>query len=153
MTHSDTKIQPQSGHSDTLTEGVRVVVGAQYHPDQSRPEIGRHFFSYRVILSNEGERRVRLLTRHWLIRDADNVEREVDGPGVVGEHPDLGLGCSFEYESACTLATEWGTMEGWFQMEFDDGEAVRVPIGRFFLAPNTAPLTQLGGRASRTTRT
>ena len=143
MTPSATQTAPQSGHSDTLTEGIRVLVGAQYHEEQSRPEIGRYFYSYRVVLRNEGSQSARLLTRHWRIRDADNAERAVDGPGVVGEHPDLAPGESFEYVSACTMDTSWGTMEGWFRMERADGEIVRVQIGRFFLAPTTAPLSEL----------
>lgn len=137
------RIAPQTGHSDTVSEGVRVLVGAQYHEEQSRPEVGRYFFSYRVILRNEGTSTVKLLTRHWRIRDADNDLREVDGPGVVGEHPELAPGESFEYVSACTLDTPWGTMEGWFRMQRPGGEVLRVRIGRFFLAPNTAPLSEL----------
>ena len=135
--------EPQSGHSDALTEGIRVRVGAQFLEDQSRPEIGRWYFAYRVILRNEGEGRARLLTRHWTIKDADNRVRRVDGPGVVGEHPDLAPGESFEYMSGCPLETPWGTMEGWFRMQREDGEVFRVRIGRFFLAPTTAPLASL----------
>jgi len=143
MTQAATQNQRQTGHSDTLTEGIRVLVGSQYHEEQSRPEVGRWFFSYRVVLKNEGTHSARLLTRHWRIKDADNAERAVDGPGVVGEHPELAPGESFEYVSACTLDTPWGTMEGWFRMERPDGEVFRVRIGRFFLAPTTAPLTEL----------
>ena len=142
-TQEATCLPTQSGHSDTLTEGVRVRVGAQYLEDQSRPEIGRWYFAYRVILRNEADLRLRLLTRHWTICDADNQVHEIDGPGVVGEHPDLAPGESFEYMSGCPLATPWGTREGWFRMQREDGEIVRVRIGRFFLAPNTAPLASL----------
>ena len=143
MIETAQRIESQSGHSDTLTEGVRVLVGAQFHDEQSRPEVGRYFFSYRVILRNESTAAVKLLTRHWRICDADNLLREVDGPGVVGEHPELQPGESFEYVSACTLDTPWGTMEGAFRMQRKDGEVLRIDIGRFFLAPNTAPLSAL----------
>ena len=38
------------------------------------------------------------------------------GPGVVGETPVLEPGKSFEYNSACPLATPTGTMQGEFEM-------------------------------------
>lgn len=133
----------QSGHSDCLTEGVRVRVGARLVPSQSDPAVGRWLYAYRVNLSNEGDRPARLLTRHWIIRDADNVQREVKGPGVVGKHPLLRPGESFHYISSCPLETEWGTMEGWFHFERPDGETFAVKVGRFFLAPKVAPVPEL----------
>jgi len=133
----------ETGQSDTVTQGVRVRVGAQFLPEQSSPEDGRFLFAYRVILQNEGTRRAKLLSRHWVIRDAHNEVTEVRGPGVVGEYPDLAPGESFEYVSGCPLPTEWGTMEGSFRMQREDGEQFDAAIGRFFLAPNVAPLASL----------
>lgn len=132
-----------AGHSDTTTDGIRVRVAAQYLPDQSEP--GRHHFMYvyRVILTNEGTRRAKLLSRHWVIRDANNESWEVRGPGVIGKHPELGPGESFEYMSGCPLPTEWGTMEGSYRMTRDSGEEFEVRIGRFFLARNVAPIAAL----------
>lgn len=132
------------GHSDTVTDGVRVRVAAQYQPDRSDPDRGEWFFFYRVMLSNEGERSAKLLSRHWVIVDALGERTEVRGPGVVGEEPLLQPGETFEYMSACPLGTEWGTMEGSYRMERDDGEEFDVRIGRFFLAPGVAPLSTLG---------
>lgn len=134
---------PQSGHSDVSTEGIRVRVGARLVPDQSQPENGRWFYAYRVSIENAGERPARLLHRHWVIRDADNVQREVRGQGVIGKQPRLEPGASFAYVSGCPLETEWGTMEGWFHFERDDGEQFSARIGRFFLAPTVAPMPEL----------
>ena len=133
----------ESGHSDTITQGIRVRVGAQFVPDQSDPDRRHYVFAYRVVLSNEGERKAKLVSRHWVIRDANNDVREVRGPGVVGKYPDLAPGTSFEYVSGCPLATSWGTMEGSYQMQREDGGTFDVRIGRFFLAPNTAPISKL----------
>lgn len=133
----------QSGHSDRTTDGIRVQVGAAYLAAQSEPELGRFYFAYRVILSNVGDRPARLLSRYWRILDADNQVHEVEGPGVVGEHPHLLPGETFEYMSGCPLETAWGTMEGHYTWEWDDGESFRVEIGRFFLADTTAPLAEL----------
>lgn len=133
----------QTGHSDTFTEGIRVRVGARLVPDQSDPPSGRWFYAYRVSIENAGERPARLTHRHWIIRDSDNVQREVRGPGVVGKQPRLEPGASFAYVSGCPMETEWGTMEGWFHFERDDGERFAARVGRFFLAPTVAPVAEL----------
>ncbi|MBC8451112.1 MAG: Co2+/Mg2+ efflux protein ApaG [Planctomycetes bacterium] len=131
----------QSGHSDTTTEGIRVRVAAQFLPERSSPEMGQYFFVYRVRLSNEGEHAAKLLTRYWLITDANGKTEEVEGPGVVGDFPDLAPGESYEYMSGCPLGTEWGTMEGHYVFEREGGERFQAGVGRFFLALTTAPIT------------
>ena len=131
------------GHSDTVTEGIRVQVGAQYLPDDSDPDRKRFQYVYRVRITNEGDRSARLSTRHWIIIDAHGERREVRGPGVVGEHPDLAPGDSFEYTSSCPLPTPWGTMEGSYRFRREDGTELDVRVGRFFLAPNVSPLAEL----------
>ena len=124
--------------SDTVTEGIRVRAIATYVPEQSNPGEGRYFFGYRITISNEGAHRAKLLARHWIISNADGHSEQVRGPGVVGKYPDLAPGESFEYTSFCPLDTEWGTMEGKYQMQREDGEFFDVAIGRFFLT-NTMP--------------
>ena len=134
----------ESGHSDVTTQGIRVRVAAQYLPEQSDPERRQFNYVYRVILTNVGERKAKLLSRHWIIRDAHNERREVRGPGVVGQYPELEPGESFEYMSGCPLPTEWGTMEGTYRMRREDGEEFDIAIGRFFLAPSAAPINAIG---------
>ena len=130
----------ETGHSDTTTAGVRVRVAAQYLPEHSSPERDHYLFQYQVVLENVGDQRARLLSRHWVIRDAHGETREVKGPGVVGEYPDLAPGESFVYTSGCPLPTPWGTMEGTYRMADAEGEEYDVAVGRFFLAPTTAPI-------------
>jgi ApaG protein len=133
----------ETGHSNTTTQGVRVRVAAQIQADQSDAD-RRHFvYAYRVVITNEGTERAKLMRRHWIVRDAHGDIREVKGPGVVGEFPDLAPGESFEYVSGCPLQTEWGTMEGSYRMRRPDGREFEALIGRFFLAPNVAPLASL----------
>ncbi len=139
----------QTGHSDATTEGIRVQVGAQYLPDQSDPAAQRFCFAYRVVITNVGDRWAKLRSRHWIIRDADNGLEEVRGPGVVGFEPELAPGESFDYVSGCPLPTEWGTMEGSFQMMREDGERFEAEVARFFLARTAAPISAMdpeGGR-------
>jgi ApaG protein len=92
--------------SEAVTSGVRVAVSPSYLPDKSdpdglkqrtgRPDNGRFVFGYRIRLSNESQRVVQLLSRHWIIVDADGERSEVKGEGVVGQQPVLGPGQSFE---------------------------------------------------------
>ena len=129
----------KNGHSDTVTEEVRVRVGGFYIPEQSDPDRGRFTYAYNVQIANESERPVRLVSRHWIILDAVGERRDVRGPGVVGQQPWIVPGDRFEYTSGCQFETSWGTMEGSYRMERKDGSSFDAAIGRFFLAPNLAP--------------
>ena len=122
---------PQHG-SDTVTDGVRVIVRPAFVPSQSCAERRQYLFSYSVTIRNEGSARVRLATRRWRIVDAEGEERIAEGAGVVGQHPELGSGDSFEYSSFCPMTTTWGTMEGHFVFE-RDGQPCEVAVGRFYL--------------------
>ncbi len=133
----------QSGHSDHATEGIRIRVGAKFLPNQSSPEGHRFAYAYRVKIENEGEETVQLLRRKWVILDSENDRRTVEGDGVIGEQPVLAPGESFEYVSGCTLSTDWGTMEGHYEMLREDGTKFDAAIGRFFLTQNAAPLSAL----------
>lgn len=121
------------GQSTTTTEGVRVHVSAIYVPERSQPERELYFFSYTVTISNEGPKPARLLSRHWVITDGAGRVEHVKGPGVVGEHPLLKSGESFEYTSYCPLSTPSGSMQGQYQMERLDGQRFNVEIGAFSL--------------------
>ena len=127
----------QFGHSDNTTQGIRVIVSAEFLPDQSMPEQRQFLFTYRVSMTNEGERWAKLLSRRWVITDAHGEVRVVEGLGVVGEQPELAPGTAYEYMSGCPMPTDWGTMEGHFVMQREDGETFEAQVGRFFLAPNT----------------
>jgi ApaG protein len=118
--------------SDTVTGGIRVTVRPSYMELQSSPDDKRFLFSYSVTIRNEGDVRVRLATRRWRIVDADGEERIVEGPGVIGQHPELSPGDSFEYSSFCPLLTPWGTMEGHFTFE-REGTRFDAQVGRFYL--------------------
>ena len=119
--------------SDTVTQGVRVGAAAFYLPDQSEPDAHKHLFGYTIVIANQGDAPVQLVSRHWVIIDADGKREEVQGPGVVGQTPRLEPGQAFKYQSFCPLRTPWGTMEGTYQMRRDDGELFDAQIGRFYL--------------------
>jgi ApaG protein len=86
-----------------------------------------------VKITNEGEAPIRLISRYWLIVDAQGRSHEVRGEGVVGQQPRIMPGESHEYSSYCPLPTMWGTMEGRYQMRRDDGTTFDATVARFYL--------------------
>ncbi len=119
--------------SDASTRGVRIEVKSRYVPEHSNPEQDAWFFAYTVLITNDGEATVQLISRHWIITNADGQEQEVRGPGVVGAQPVLEPGESFEYTSACPLPTKVGTMHGTYQMVTAEGEKFDAEIAPFSL--------------------
>ena len=113
---------------------IRVDVSTNYVEDQSNPGEGRFVFSYTITIRNEGTQPARLVTRHWLITDANGKVQEVVGEGVVGEQPHLQPGQGFRYSSGAILETPVGAMQGKYHMVADDGEQFDAPIAPFRLA-------------------
>ena len=105
--------------------------------EQSNPEEGRYVFAYTITIRNVGTLPAQLISRHWLITDANEAVQEVRGLGVVGHQPLLQPGESFEYTSGCSLPTPVGTMNGSYQMVSEDGTNFDADIPEFVLAtPN-----------------
>jgi ApaG protein len=113
---------------------IKVAVRTQFVPQQSDADSARFVFAYTITISNTGRVRAKLLTRHWLITDANGKVQEVRGEGVVGEHPHLAPGEAFRYTSGAVLETPIGAMEGSYQMVADDGTRFDAPIAPFRLA-------------------
>ena len=124
--------------SDTVTRGVRVQVRSTYVPERSSPVESQYFFAYRIRISNEGDETVQLVSREWIITDADGRVEQVKGPGVVGEQPVLSPGQAFEYTSFCPLHTPIGSMHGTYQMVSAGGARFDAVIAPFSLAVPTA---------------
>ena len=123
--------------SDTTTRGIRIQVRSQYLPERSTPRDSQYLFAYHIRVSNEGEETAQLVSREWVINDADGHVERVKGPGVVGEQPVLEPGDAVEYTSFCPLKTSVGSMHGSYQMVTADGETFDAVISPFTLAiPN-----------------
>lgn len=117
---------------------IEVDVETNYIEEQSSPEEERFVFSYNVTLYNAGSVAAKLMTRHWIITDANGNVQEVHGEGVVGEKPYLRPGESYEYTSGTVLETPVGSMQGSYQMVTDNGIAFDADIPAFTLAlPHT----------------
>jgi ApaG protein len=120
--------------SDTTTRGIRVQVESFYDEERSSPQESYYFFAYRVQISNEGSEKAQLVSREWIITDANGEVQRVQGPGVVGEQPTLSPGDEFEYTSFCPLPTQVGTMHGSYRMVLPDGQSFEAEIAPFSLA-------------------
>ncbi|MCW5570175.1 MAG: Co2+/Mg2+ efflux protein ApaG [Steroidobacteraceae bacterium] len=113
---------------------IRVEVETSYLDEQSDPHEHRYVFAYTITIRNDGPTPARLLTRHWVITDANGKVQEVRGDGVVGEQPYLEPGQGFRYSSGAVIETPVGAMQGSYQMVSDDGLAFDAPIPPFRLA-------------------
>jgi ApaG protein len=119
-------------------EGIQVDVDTLYVESESDPDNNRFVFAYTITIRNIGDMAAKLLTRHWVIRDANGKVQEVQGNGVVGEQPHLKPGEGFQYTSGTMLETSMGTMGGSYLLITDDGEEFKAPIADFLLsAPRT----------------
>jgi ApaG protein len=120
--------------SENQKYDIRVDVLTRYLPEQSDPESDRYVFSYAITITNIGSIAAQLISRHWLITDADGKVQEVRGLGVVGNQPLLQPGEKFEYASGSALETPVGTMKGTYQMVAEDGNQFDAVIPEFVLS-------------------
>ncbi|GMP33763.1 hypothetical protein CsSME_00006940 [Camellia sinensis var. sinensis] len=123
--------------SDATTLGIRVQVRSVFIDGRSQPSKGQYFFAYRIRITNNSDRPVQLLRRHWIITDANGRTENVWGIGVIGEQPVILPNTGFEYSSACPLSTPSGRMEGDFEMKHIDkvgSKTFNVAIAPFSLS-------------------
>ena len=114
--------------------GIVIQTQVNYLPEQSDESGNRFVFSYTITITNLGIASAKLISRHWIITDANNHVQEVRGQGVVGEQPLLKPSQSFEYTSGTVLTTQVGTMRGSYQMQAEDGKEFEVAIPQFVLS-------------------
>jgi ApaG protein len=113
---------------------IEVSVATRFLDDQSAPRENRFVFAYTVDIRNSGGLPARLVSRHWVITDANGKVQEVRGEGVVGEQPWMRPGEGFQYTSGAVLETAVGTMRGSYRMVADDGTQFDAPIPEFTLS-------------------
>ena len=117
-----------------MENDIQVAVETHYIEEQSKPDQNYYVFAYTITIKNEGSEAAQLLTRHWVITDANGQVEEVRGDGVVGEQPNLKPGEGFQYTSGTVLKTPVGTMSGSYQMKSEDGSSFDAPIPEFMLS-------------------
>lgn len=111
-----------------------VTVTTAYVEEQSDEASQRYVFSYTVTIRNTGSVAAQLISRHWVIADANDVVQEVRGLGVVGEQPLLRPGEQYQYTSGTVIGTPVGIMRGSYQMTAEDGVQFDTEIPQFTLS-------------------
>ena len=119
---------------DENQSGIQIQVATNYVDEQSEPDAGRYVFAYTITISNNGDFAAKLISRHWVITDANGKVQVVSGDGVVGEQPYLEPGERFRYSSGAVLETPVGSMQGLYRMVAEDGMSFDAPIAPFTLA-------------------
>lgn len=132
-THRPARSKSTSRRYQRLTSGVEVEVESKYRPEQSSPEDEFYYFTYRIQILNHREEKIKLLRRHWTIKNQHGRIEEVEGEGVVGQCPIILPGRAFTYTSACPLDTAQGEMCGFYQMYSKDIGNFTIEIPRFYL--------------------
>jgi len=120
--------------SESKRYEIKVSPKVTFLAEQSDPDKNHFVFAYTITVTNTGEVTAQLVSRHWIITDAEHRVQEVKGQGVVGKQPVLRPGESFEYTSGASIATPVGTMRGSYQMVAEDGTRFEAPIPEFTLS-------------------
>ncbi|MCG9583940.1 Co2+/Mg2+ efflux protein ApaG [Vibrio tubiashii] len=119
------------------TPCIKVQVHTKYIPDQSQPDAKRYVFAYIITIKNLSQQTVQLISRRWLITDANGKQMTVEGEGVVGQKPVISASDEYTYNSGTVIETPVGVMQGQYIMHDQDGNEFIAEIEPFRLAiPN-----------------
>lgn len=123
------------------THGVSVTVMPVYIDERSNPAASQYFWAYRVVIENNSDQTLQLLTRYWNITDSNGHIEEINGDGVIGEQPTLKPEENFSYTSGCPLRAHSGIMVGHYMMQDEAGKMLKVEIPAFPLdLPDLSPV-------------
>jgi ApaG protein len=118
----------------TKLHSIRISVETSFVEEKSSVEHNRYFFNYTITISNDGLVPAQLVSRHWIITDANEESFEVKGLGVVGEQPLIQPHESYTYTSGTEINTPVGSMHGSYQMVSEDGTSFDAEIPMFILS-------------------
>lgn len=117
-----------------MSNKAKISTVTDYVKLQSDEKNNRFVFAYTVTIENISDDEFQLVSRHWVIQDANRKIEEVYGEGVIGEQPVISPGESYTYSSGAVLETEMGTMEGRYFMLSKTNNEFEVPIPKFVLS-------------------
>lgn len=116
---------------------IKVQVHSKYIAEQSHPDAKRYVFAYIITIKNLSQQKVQLISRRWLITDANGKQMTVEGEGVVGEQPVIDANDEYTYNSGTVIETPVGVMQGQYIMHDSEGKEFIAEIDPFRLAiPN-----------------
>lgn len=116
-----------------ISNDVKVIVKPVFIENESDVIAGKFVYAYFITIENMGTEPVKLLSRYWHITDSTGDIYEIEGEGVIGRQPVIQPGKSHSYNSYCVLKSMAGTMKGYYLMQRDTGERVKVSIPEFLL--------------------
>ncbi len=120
-----------------VTRNIEITVAPRYVADESAPDDGRWFWSYKIEIVNRGDETVQLRSRHWIITDATGAVQVVRGAGVVGEQPVIAPGGATATPPAARSArprASWPAPTGWRP------RAASTSTSKFRPSPSTCPV-------------
>ena len=120
--------------SDAKLQDIHIKVNTAYISSSSEPEAARYVFAYSITIENKGQIEAQLVSRHWVITDANGKVQEVHGEGVIGEQPHIQPGESYQYTSGAVIETSVGSMQGSYEMLDAEGQKFTAPISPFSLS-------------------
>lgn len=116
---------------------ITCQVHARYIEEQSQPEKSRYIFAYTITIRNLSQQPVQLISRRWLITDANGKQLTIEGDGVVGEQPVIEPMQEYTYTSGTALETPLGVMQGHYVMLDEQSEQFLAEVEPFRMAiPN-----------------
>ena len=120
-----------------VTPTIRCRVVTHFIEEQSEPDNQRYVFSYTITIANLGAGEAQLLSRRWLITDANGKKLVIEGEGVVGEQPTIAAHEEYTYTSGTIIETPLGVMEGHYVMVNENGDEFVAEVSPFRLSvPN-----------------
>lgn len=112
----------------------QVTVKVNFLAEHSDVAQNQFAFAYTVTITNIGSVAAQLISRHWIICDANDHRREVKGLGVIGEQPMILPDMQYSYQSHAVINTPNGYMQGTYQMIAEDGTLFEAEIPPFTLS-------------------
>ena len=116
-----------------IFDKIQIKAKSLFLVDKSDLDNSIYLFTYNIQIKNLSNESLKLLTRHWDIKDALGNINEVDGEGVVGEMPIIKSNGDYAYSSFCPLKTSFGSMSGFYTFSRDNGEIIKSLIPEFSL--------------------
>ncbi len=113
---------------------ANISAVTSFVPQQSDIKNNYYVFSYVISIENISDEPFQLMSRHWIIQDANRKIEEVYGDGVIGKQPLIFPGETYSYSSGAVLETEIGTMEGRYFMLAKETDEFEVSIPKFILS-------------------
>ncbi|MFS1912673.1 Co2+/Mg2+ efflux protein ApaG [Vibrio sp. 10N.286.48.B7] len=122
---------------DTSSPCIKCQVHTKYIAEQSDPDHHRYVFAYIITIKNLSKETVQLISRRWLITDANGKQMTVEGEGVVGQQPMIAGYDEYTYSSGTAIETPVGVMQGHYIILDEKGHEFTAEVEPFRLAlPN-----------------